>query len=131
MMSVIVYLPKMDETGKNLQHLVGELTCRDSIELFYTFHGLDHRLKSFSGNGDIVLLLASTCQDLDELICSRESFNSRQVILIVPDREKETISKGHQLRPRYLGFRDSDFSDVALVLQKMLKKASSNPHFTR
>lgn len=130
-MSLIVYLPKMDEAGKRLQCLVGELISQDSIELFYTFHGLDVKLKNFSGNRDIALLLASTRQELDELLARRVLLSSLRVVLIIPDREKETISKGHLLRPRYLSFRDGDFSDVAQVLQKLLNTASSNPHLTQ
>lgn len=127
-MSLIVYLPKNDEAGKRLQRRVGELTCQDSIEFFYTFQGLEQRLRSPSGNEDIALLLASNLQALEGLIANRYLFASRRIILIVPDRKKETISKGHLLRPRYLSCRDSDFSDVDLVLKKMCKTVLSIPH---
>ena len=48
-----------------------------------------------------------------------------RLILILPDREKGTISKGHLFRPRYLTYADGDFLDVAAVLAKMIDHARS------
>jgi hypothetical protein len=130
-MSLFIYLSKLDDASRRLQRIIGDLNCQDSIEIFYTFDGFECRVKTSFGNGDIALILASTRQDLDALICNRDLFNSLKVVLIVPDRKKETIFKGHLFRPRYLSFRDSDFSDVSQVLQKLLKTASKRPHISQ
>jgi hypothetical protein len=130
-MSLFIYLSKLDDAGFRLQRIIGNLNCQDSIEIFYTFDGFEFRVKTSFGNGDIALILASTLQDLNALVANRELFYSLKVVLIVPDRRKETISKGHLFRPRYLSFRDSNFSDVAQVLQKLFKIASQTPHLTQ
>jgi hypothetical protein len=48
-------------------------------------------------------------------------FGNIKIVLILPDRNNETIVIGHKLRPRFLSYTDSDFIDVAVVLENMLK----------
>jgi hypothetical protein len=121
-MGLIVYIPQRDEPGRKLQRMIGGLTWRDSIEIIYTFKQLEFRLYHLSGNEDIALLLASTRKDLNELITTSSLLNHLRIILILPDEEKETTTKGHLLRPRFLSYKDGNFSDLALVLQKIKNK---------
>jgi len=43
-----------------------------------------------------------------------------RIILILPDRDRETITNGLKLRPRFFTYADEDFGEVAAVLAKML-----------
>ena len=58
-----------------------------------------------------------------EFLLIRDLLADIPVILILPDRKKETIHLGHKLCPRFLSYTDSNFSDVALVLSKMMRNA--------
>jgi len=127
-MGLIVYIPQMDEPGKRLQRMIGDLIWRDSIEIIYTFKGLEFRLQHPDGNEDIALLFASTPNDLNELVTSRPLLNNLRIILILPDEQKETTTKGHLLRPRFLSYKDGDFLDLALVLRKMKKGLPTPSH---
>ena len=106
--------------------MVGHLIWQDSIEIFYSYKRLSLRLRNPSGNEDIALLLASTRDDLNEFVACGHLLSNLRLILILPDGKKETIAQGHLLRPRFISYGDSDFSDVALVLQKMNKTAFSS-----
>ena len=44
-----------------------------------------------------------------------------RILLILPDRNKETVSAGHRLRPRYMSDADSDFEDVVAVVKQIFK----------
>ncbi|MGA2403679.1 MAG: hypothetical protein ABSG91_18550 [Syntrophobacteraceae bacterium] len=66
------------------------------------------------------ILVASGRQDLLGLISMAELLHSIRVILILPDRETETISKGHALRPRFLTWPAPDSLEIISVLHKML-----------
>jgi hypothetical protein len=127
-MSLFVYLPEKDNAGRKLLKSISHLECKDSLEIFFTFHGLDNRLRISSMNEDIVLLLASKQKDLDEFLANQDSFNGKRVVVIVPDLEEATISKAHRLRPRYLCSKESDFLDVAQVLERLLLIATQQPH---
>ena len=122
-MSLIVYIPGEDRNGERLQRMIEYLNWGEPIEIFYTLKRLVYRLRHPTGKEDIALLLASTSKDLNELVLNSHLLSSLRIILILPDNNEKNISKGHLLRPRFVTYSDEDFSDIALVLNKMKKKA--------
>jgi hypothetical protein len=42
------------------------------------------------------------------------------------DSDKNSVSRGHELKPRFLTYVQSDFSDVEAVVKKMLEKIPSS-----
>lgn len=95
------------------------------IEEYSTLEVLSTRLRKPPMNQIIAVLLAETREDLSGLLSIRDFLQDILIILIVPDRDKITISSAHALRPRYLTFSDSDFKDVAAVLERMLERMES------
>jgi hypothetical protein len=69
-----------------------------------------------------VILVVSCSQELLDL-CSMGFLRSINVILILPDHEPDTTSKGHALRPRFLTWPGSDSREIISVLHKMLSNA--------
>jgi len=67
------------------------------------------------------VLLAARSEDLSDLLSIRDLLRDVRIILILPDREANTIAQGHTLRPRFLSYTDSDFTDVLAVLGKCLE----------
>ena len=59
-------------------------------------------------------------EELMDMISMDDSFFGYRIILVLPDRRRETIRKGHKLFPRFLTFMDSDMELVGEVLKKML-----------
>jgi len=78
------------------------------------------RLPRFVLDQPIVVLVAGTKRDLGKISDMRVLFEDLPLILVLPDRRKETAALGHTLRPRYVSYRDGDFEDVAAVLGRML-----------
>ncbi len=126
-MDLIVYIPQEDESGRRLQEMVGRLVWQDTIEIFYTLKRLFFRLRHPTGQEDIVVLLASSPKELNELIANSPLLTCLRIILILPDGEENTIAKGHLLRPRFISYKDNPFSDLSLVLQKMRKTTFPQP----
>ena len=75
----------------------------------------------------IAILLAASKEELQELVSVGELLEDIRIILVLPDTDRDTVANAHILRPRYLTYVDSDFSDVAAVLSKML----SNIHLDK
>ena len=69
---------------------------------------------------NIAVLEANSMDELKDLVSLHDLFLDIRIILILPDRERETISNAHKLRPRFLAYADSDFESVKVVLKKML-----------
>jgi hypothetical protein len=70
----------------------------------------------------IAVLYPATGDDLTALLSIRDLLEGTRIVLILPDRNEETVKKGLKLYPRFYSYADGDFSVVAAVLDKMIKK---------
>jgi hypothetical protein len=71
------------------------------------------------GHRLVAILFPANHEELAELVSLRHLLCDKQIILILPNTQPQTISNGHALRPRFISYADSDFSDVAAVYDKM------------
>ncbi len=123
-MGLFFYATDTKGTGKALWNLHQELAPKYKGEFFQTIDHLSHKLRQPSGVQTITVLLAGTQKELSDILSIKDLLHDVRIILILPDRDKDTISKGHTLYPRFLADMDGDFSWVTAVLKKML----SNNH---
>ena len=117
-MGLLFYATDIKGTGKPLWDLYRDLSPEYQREFFQTIDTLSQKLRQPQGYQSIAVLLASTQEELTDILTIRNLLDDVRIILIVPDRNKETISKGHTLYPRFLTYVDSDFSWVAAVIKK-------------
>jgi hypothetical protein len=108
--------------GLHLQHLLARLSHLEEVEQFRTVEGLAARLRHPALKELIVVLLASSRQELVDLQAIHHLLGKARVFLVIPDEENETISLAHSFRPRYLGYLGDDFTELAAVLDKMLQE---------
>jgi hypothetical protein len=120
-MNLLLYATGPRGTGKQLQKVIEGLFPENKTEIYRTIDGLSDRLRRPRYDLAVAVLLAASKQDLLDLLSIRDLLDDLRVILLLPNREKDTITKGHTLRPRFLTYADSDFLDVAAVLSKMVR----------
>ena len=125
-MNLICYAKPNSCAGKRLQKVISAIVPREQIELFRSIDSLSRRLCVATYNLNVAVLLASSRKDLSEILSIRDLFRDIRIILILPDRDRDTISQGHKLYPRFLSYVDDNFADVAAVLEKMLRITESN-----
>jgi hypothetical protein len=122
-MNILVYIGRNNSARKRLQSKIEPLVSKNQTEICRTIDGLSRRLRQPRYNLAVAVLLAASRQDLLDLFSIRDLLDDLRVILLLPNRKKDTIAKGHTLRPRFLTYADSDLSDVAAVLSKMLQNS--------
>jgi len=116
-MAVLLYLPPCAGAEKLESLITGCLSkeriviCHD-IDVFS--RGLRHAL-----NETVGVILIHTHQELHEIMLLGDILWSIRTILILPDSNPETISRGHAIRPRFLTFQDGDLNEVVTVLRRM------------
>ena len=120
-MNLLFYTTEIRGNGKHLQSVIEELVPEDKTEIYRTIDSLSHRLRRPICDLAVAVLLAASNEDLLDLLSISDLLDDLRVILLLPNREKDTIAKGHTMRPRFLTYADSNFSDVAAVLSKMLQ----------
>ena len=122
-MKLLLYAKDKKGAGDRLQRVIEMFAKRADIEIFRTINDFAHWLCQPKPMFDeiISVLLAAGREDLQGLFSIRDFFRNVRMILILPDQERDTISKGHKLYPRFVSYADGNFADVAAVLGKMLR----------
>jgi hypothetical protein len=93
-----------------------------ALKVYRTPAGLRRRLcRPGSPRTDLVLLCPASVRTLQGLKNFRDLLaGAFRVVLVLPNREPETIAAGHGFFPRYMGYADGDLTDVFAVLARLL-----------
>lgn len=97
------------------------LVPEESIVVYRSIEDLVRGIDRLYDKDTILLFQARDREDLLRLVSLRDLLEGLRVVLLIPDREEETVSLSHRLRPRFLGNSDNDFSVTISVLQKMME----------
>jgi hypothetical protein len=125
-MSVLLYAASEKGPGERLRGIIKTFVPEREIEVLGTIHSLSDRLRRPTDAVDVAILLAANRDELGEFLSVNDFLSDLRIILILPDRGEDTVAKGHTLRPRFLSYADSNFTDVAAVLGKMLSGNSTS-----
>jgi hypothetical protein len=115
-------MKKNNGVGKNLLEKVNKVVLHEEFEEFHSFEALFQFLVKSWDETEIILLRASSGNDLVDFRRIRGLMRDVQILLVMPDRKPETLVQGHLLHPRYITYEDGNFDDLAAVLQKMLNR---------
>jgi hypothetical protein len=121
--NVILYIPPTQRVGSRLKKNIEAVVMEDSITLVQSAENLDRILRKPLNNVDAAVLLNVSEESLLDILPLRDSLLRIPVILILSDQKNQTLAKGHTLRPRFIGYTDSDFRDVRAVLKKLIRKS--------
>ena len=120
-MKLICYANPDDEAAQRASDVVHGLVPRSDTEVCPSVENLSRKLRQ-PGNGfSLAVLLTKSQEDLSDILSLSDLLHDLRIILILPDRHKDTIARALTLRPRFLTFADSDFTELSAVLGKMLK----------
>ena len=119
-MKLLLYAPDRCKSGKRLQEVIEALVSKEDQEIYQTINDLTSRLRQPGHDPPIAVLLAASREDLSDILSLRDLLGNVRIILVLPDRDRDTIAKGHTLRPRFVTHADSNFVEMAAVLRKVL-----------
>jgi hypothetical protein len=102
--------------GASLRTLVPD----ERIEIYRSIEDLANGLRQLLDLDAIIVIQVGDRQELLRILSLRDLLQGVRIILLVPDREEETISLAHRFRPRFLASSENDFSNTMSVVRKML-----------
>jgi len=120
-MLLIFYEKAVDGIAEQLKGMMKPLIGEDRIKVYHTISILSKRLSQPIDGKVIMVLVAADRNDLLDIYAIRELFGIIRIIIILPDREDESVRMGYQLQPRFLTYMNEELSEVYSVLRKMLK----------
>ena len=128
-MDLFFYTTDIENAGKALWSLYQDLGNNHNGEFYMNIYDLAGRLRHLKSDSAIAVLLPDNSIELEDLLAIQDLLERARIILILPDRNEDTIKKGFALFPRYLTYVDANFDWVAAVLHKMLSNNNGNNRF--
>jgi hypothetical protein len=124
-LKILLYLPHEDAIGDRLLRTIEGLAINKKIEIYRKIYLLTQRLTEPTYDIDVSILMIPNKKQLTGILLICELLRDIKTILILPDRERDTISRGHELYPRFVSYIDSDFNDLGAILENMVKNKRS------
>jgi hypothetical protein len=118
-MQLLFYSSGDDQNKKRLEAAVHEVIPESKIELFERLDDFRERLRRPIEPDSIAVLSSSNREELQQMQLLRGLLREIYVIVVIPDRKDSTIRLAHLLLPRFLSQKESDFTDLKIVLNKM------------
>lgn len=122
-MSVVLFSDGVGNLeSSRLQEALEPVAAKQYLEIFTKFEDFSSRVRRFPRDIDVAILMAQNDKRLTALLSLSDYLEATPVILVLYDRDPGLTSKAHLLHPRFLTYFDDDFSNIAAVLSKMLRK---------
>ena len=119
-MNIILYTNSKEiKAGERLLNKICSKFSCEHIEVIHDLDDFRKRIYSFPKNIDVAVILTTSSSQLSDIIQYSDALDEIEIILILPDQKKNTVSMGLTLYPRFLAYMDSDFNDVSAVLEKL------------
>lgn len=118
-MNVLLFAAKNTESGERLKHSIETMSSLEALTDCWNISDLIHHLQTPEPLPEAVVLQAASTHELKALESYRFRLEQVFFILVLPDADAETVARGHQLRPRFIVYQDSDFSEVGAVLERL------------
>ncbi|MCJ7582839.1 MAG: hypothetical protein MUP98_20170 [Candidatus Aminicenantes bacterium] len=118
-MQLLLYSSGDDRNNKRLEAAVYKVIPKSKIELFNRLDDFRERLRMPIEPDSIAVLSASNREELQQMQLLRKLLTEIYVVLVIPDRKKSTLRLAHLLLPRFLSRKESDYTDLRIVLNKM------------
>ncbi len=122
-MNVLIFCSEKQNGESDLHRIIGTFQQEIGIEAYRTLPHLKSRLCDPRDDIMVAVLFASTHDTLNSLLSIRDMLTSLPIILILPEDEPDSFSKGHKLYPRFISSINNGLSDVEIVLKNIISKS--------
>jgi len=122
---LLLYFSDSETAGRKLLEAVYKRIPPEETEVHRDMKSLSDRFRRPRGELRVAVILCSSREELSQIVSLGPLISDLRILLLLPDRERETIARGHTLYPRFLSFVDESFEEVGAVLGKMLARSGS------
>lgn len=121
-MKTVLYADDLTALGETLKNIIQARVSGIQVEDCNSIEHISQTLRQPLNNVSVVIFLIASMEELVQINSMHTLFDNIRVILILPDRKKETIVLGLKLKTSFVSYVDSDLQDVASVLNQIIKK---------
>ena len=125
-MKTVLYTNRKNNIGEKLENIIHTQVSGTKIQTCNSIELLSQILRQPLNNVSVVILLIDSKEELIQFNLMNILFDNSRVILILPDRSKDTLALGFKLKTSFVSYVDSNLQDVASVLRQIQKKIKEN-----
>lgn len=122
MKMVIAYSSLKNSSSQKIKSALYHCLPENEFEVHRSFNSLSGRLRKPGNGWHIALLSIDSQKELEKILSISALFSGARILLILPDRNQDMISKGLQLVPRLITYSDENFEELGAVLENMIRK---------
>jgi len=124
-LKLLLYFSDSETAGKRLLEAVYKRISPEETEILRDMKSLSGRFRRLRGELRVAVFLCSSREELSQIVSLGPLISDLRILLLLPDRDRETVARGHTLYPRFLSFVDESFEEVGVVLGRMLARNGS------
>ncbi|MCP3875379.1 MAG: hypothetical protein GY699_19770 [Desulfobacteraceae bacterium] len=122
---LIIYTEGGKKYQKKILPFINNLIPEKKIVTYSTIQGLEADLRVWDSSHKIFLFYVTSEKEIINSLALKSLLKDHSIILILPDSKCDLITKAIKLYPRYISYATNDFTDVNLVLEKMINNYKS------
>lgn len=120
-MNIVLFSTDRETIDAGVQKSFEALCPGGGVDALHTIEGMEMRLMQPKDQSTAVVLFIRNRAELAELLALNPRLQSYQVILVLPDRDADTLNLAYQMAPRFISYIDRGDAEVKAVLKQMCK----------
>lgn len=101
-MDVLFYTEREIEPFLSVLHWARSVIPAEKLKICRTLRDLEHELRRQHARCRLAVINVGSAAEMDGLLLVRHLLDDIRLILLVPEMDRETAHKGHQLYPRFM-----------------------------
>jgi hypothetical protein len=118
---MLFHYTRENKSVKKLKKLINSHLSGEKIITSNSFHEIDHHLKNNDESLKVALFYLSQTKDIEQLLMLKNKLNGTHLILVIPERRRDSLKLTYQLHPLLTCFADGDYSEITGLIQRMSK----------
>jgi hypothetical protein len=115
-MNILYYNPGRNITGKRLLATIRSDGVADHVDVYRTLDAFSERLRQPARDKTVAIVLTPTEKDLLDIYFIKYLFCKVPVILLLPDRQRDTTAIGRRCGSRSMFHIDAESSEITKAL---------------
>ncbi len=129
-MKVIVFHTKSDNSIlKSLVEEVEAIVPTKDFQLCHELEDLVELVRTICFEPNVSIIVVNNNLELEELLSIRKFLIDRNLIIVLPDDDRNNGKKARTLFPRFIGYLDNCYYYTTAVLEKMFEYEKRNQKY--
>jgi len=117
---LILYKKDYDDFEAKICGVIESAVSKEKTVIFRSIENMIERIMHLTYNPAITVFIIKNRAELLQLYSSLNVLRRAEMLLILPDRDPETIKLGYKLKPRFSTCLHNDFLVIQTVLKQMM-----------